>query len=1174
MVTSDHSDSSLSPRPFPPPPDRFAARHGLGGGLIARDRELSDLTHALWQARKGSHGVVVLRGEPGVGKSALLAAAIAQAVDFVVVQLRGMVGAETSLPSQWPAALATLEDASPSPSKPRPSPPELLDHLARALGVVAGGSDAPLLVTLDDAQWLPAWFPTALIETVAGGRCERPVALLVALRDTPHLPRIEVPSEHVFERQLGGFTHSQAETLLERHDLEQPTEAVLKAVVDATGGVPEALLDVLSRLERNAREGWRPLPDPLPLGDKLAAAFGEGLVQLPADTRAALMVAASGRLPVPILRRVLDELELGISALEPAARLGVIALGSNRIYFAHPLVRLAAYHAEGAEARSRAHASVSSVLAAAGAVEMGASHATRSGRVEMGNLVRLYHQGVRVALDRADPRAAAQHEEVLAELSSGDDLIGRHLARAAQGWIASGHVERALVCLDTAARLQPPAVVRGDLSYQRARALLASGMERGLVAELEAAAELVGTEEPARASAMLADAAACSFLVAGSLQPAALAAKAVTLATSVSSYTEAMARAASSAVAILGGEGDSSGELRWATSLLVSQAQSMSTATPQLAYVIGLALLRGLGVEATTRWVKWVDRGAAATGDQPLHAAARLLAAAVALKAGSLDDASREAELAAERAVACGQRVIGVRAFAVELQVHVARGSYQEAFEAATRLFAHAADVEAWIRSSAYRSLAELELQRGRTPSALSWLRAAELEVASPPPGELDAALTLEDDEVLAPLRWRAPLLPIYAEAHAYDRRFGELGDLLGPLEEAIAAGGVEPAWGPMIRGLVTKDVDAAESLFEAALELAGNDPLLRARAEFWYGQRLAEEQMTGPAIDRVRAAIATLSLHGAKGWLPAFEKGLLRIEHPGRARGNLVLLTGEGLSDGVILDTEQTLPSPEARPPGLEAKPPGRASRIDPHATWEIKMLGSFAAFHHGSVVPLPPSLAATALKIVSLRGRILVEELVECLWPESAPGVGTRRLRNVLWRIRASCGDVLVRDDNFILLATEAATDVATVRRLATQALDPTTPKDKAAELSRAALALYDGELLPGDRYADWAAATRESLSRLQVQLIELLVDDALAEDRPQEAISLLERLIETDPYDEDHYVRAAELLAGAGNRRRAMAMLGRAERTLSELGIPPSAGLKRLARNLTSEGGDRLT
>lgn len=1163
MASSGHVDPPGVP-PFPLG-GRTTSSDGLArSGLVARDRELSDLTHALWQARKGAHGVVVLRGEPGVGKSALLAAAIAQAMDFVVVQLRGTAGEASSLPPQWPSALTALESDSPAVASKTRHDATLLDHLARALGVVAGGSDAPLLVTLDDAQWLPQWFPTALIETVASGRCERPVALLLAVRDTPHLPRLDVPGDQVFERQLGGFTHSQAVTLLERLDLEQPTDAVLKAVVEATGGVPEALVDVLSRLERTTREGWRPLPDPLPLGERLTAAFAEGLGQLPGDTRTALMVAASGRLPVPILRRVLDELELGLSALEPAARLGVVALGSNRIYFAHPLVRLAAYHAEPAESRSRAHASVSAVLAAAGAVEMAAAHATRSGRIDANTLVRLYHQGVRVALDRADPRTAAQHEEVLAELSTGDDLVGRHLARAAQSWIAAGQVERALVCLDGAAGLTPSPVVSGELGYQRARALLAAGMERGLVDELAVAAELVTAEEPARASAMLADAAAGSFLVAGSIPPAAFAGRAVKLATSVSSYTEAMARAASSAVAILSGEGDSSGELRWATSLLVSQAQSMSTATPQLAYVIGLALLRSLGVEATSRWVKWVDRGAAATGDQPLHAAARLLAAVVSLRAGSLDDASREAELAAECAVACGQRVIGVRAFAVELQVHVARGSYQEAFEAATRLFAHAADVEAWVRSSAYRSLAELELQRGRTPSALSWLRAAELEVASSPGGGLG-----HPSEPLAPLRWRAPLLPVYAEAYAYDRRFSDVADLVAVLEEAIAAGGVEAAWGPTVRGLITKDVDAAESLFESALELSASDPLLRARVEFWYGQRLAEEEMTGPAIDRVRSAISTLNGHGAKGWLPAFEKGLLRLEHPGRARGNLVLLTGEGLSDG-LLDTEQTLPSPEARPPGVHPEPTARASRIDPHATWEIKMLGSFAAFHNGAVVPLPPSLAATALKIVALRGRILVEELVECLWPESAPGVGTRRLRNVLWRIRASCGDVLLRDDNFILLAPEAATDVATMRRLASQALDPTTPKDKAAELARNALSLYDGELLPGDRYADWAAATRESLARLHVQLIELLVDDALGAERPNEAISLLEQLIESDPYDEDHYVRAAELLVGAGNRRRAMAMLGRAERTLSELGIPPSAGLKRLARNLTSEGG----
>jgi len=81
----------------------------------------------------------------------------------------------------------------------------------------------------------------------------------------------------------------------------------------------------------------------------------------------------------------------------------------------------------------------------------------------------------------------------------------------------------------------------------------------------------------------------------------------------------------------------------------------------------------------------------------------------------------------------------------------------------------------------------------------------------------------------------------------------------------------------------------------------------------------------------------------------------------------------------------------------------------------------------------------------------------------------------------------------------------------------------------------------------------------------MIELRVSDAIEYDRIQEATYLLDLLVETDPYEEDHYLRAAELQAKGGNRRRALATIGRAERTLSELGIPPSDRLKALGASL---------
>ncbi len=113
--------------------------------------------------------------------------------------------------------------------------------------------------------------------------------------------------------------------------------------------------------------------------------------------------------------------------------------------------------------------------------------------------------------------------------------------------------------------------------------------------------------------------------------------------------------------------------------------------------------------------------------------------------------------------------------------------------------------------------------------------------------------------------------------------------------------------------------------------------------------------------------------------------------------------------------------------------------------------MLGSFTVGRGDEMITMPTSLAATTIKIVALRGRILAEELVEQLWPGSPPGVGMRRLRNVLWRIRVACGGILIREDRFILLSPAAVTDVSVFRRLASEALEPSMSTDAAARARR---------------------------------------------------------------------------------------------------------------------------
>ena len=202
-----------------------------------------------------------------------------------------------------------------------------------------------------------------------------------------------------------------------------------------------------------------------------------------------------------------------------------------------------------------------------------------------------------------------------------------------------------------------------------------------------------------------------------------------------------------------------------------------------------------------------------------------------------------------------------------------------------------------------------------------------------------------------------------------------------------------------------------------------------------------------------------------------------------------------------------------------------------------------------------VPLGHAAQALKVVALFGRISVDELAELLWPGAEPGVGTRRLRNILWRIKSSSGDLLRRYDNFICLEDGVVTDVSVFEEAAGRAFKERQGCEERHMLAREAIRLYGGELLPSDRYADWATGPREALAQLRLQLLDLMLAQALDSGNTQEALSLLEDLIDADPYEERYYVQLATLHLDAGNRSRVRNAIGRCERMLADLGVEPS-------------------
>jgi LuxR family transcriptional regulator, maltose regulon positive regulatory protein len=240
--------------------------------------------------------------------------------------------------------------------------------------------------------------------------------------------------------------------------------------------------------------------------------------------------------------------------------------------------------------------------------------------------------------------------------------------------------------------------------------------------------------------------------------------------------------------------------------------------------------------------------------------------------------------------------------------------------------------------------------------------------------------------------------------------------------------------------------------------------------------------------------------------------------------------------------------------------------------ATLSITLLGRFEVRRGGAPVDLPPGRPAKAVRAVAAAGgHMHAEELIEILWPDTDPEAGRNRLRNLLSRLRLASGEVLVRDGENIILPNGLDCDAVLFEADARAAIGARSGGEvsRALGLARSAISRYAGDLLPDDRYEDWAGAARERLRDLYVELLDVLAGDAAGRGDVDEAVRLLRRAIEAEPHDEHRYVRLARMLASQGRTGSARTTLERARASLAELGLPPSRPFVALEGELADFG-----
>jgi hypothetical protein len=192
------------------------------------------------------------------------------------------------------------------------------------------------------------------------------------------------------------------------------------------------------------------------------------------------------------------------------------------------------------------------------------------------------------------------------------------------------------------------------------------------------------------------------------------------------------------------------------------------------------------------------------------------------------------------------------------------------------------------------------------------------------------------------------------------------------------------------------------------------------------------------------------------------------------------------------------------------------------------------------GSEIKLPAGKPGELVRLLALHEHGLpVDVVLEQFFPEVPPSVARARLRQILTRVRAAAGEVIVRDGETLRLVP-AWVDVREFLAAARRVRGAHTPR--AVQLAYSALALHAGVLLPSDLYANWAQETRDEVRYRHLELLDLVASDAAARDSHQEALTALEAASKEDDDDDrqeaiNHHLQALRrhrIAAGSGRQR----------------------------------------
>ena len=445
--------------------------------LFGREAELAAVEGLIARAGSSRSGTLVVRGEPGVGKSALLGHAIGHATGMRVLRAGG-IEAESELAFAGLHQLVhSVLDRVGRLAEPQAAALAAALGLSRAsvedrfligvavLGLLAeAAEEMPLVCVVDDAQWLDR--PSADALTFAARRLEAEgVVLLFAARDG-EVRRFE--AEGLAELGLKMLGTEAAGALLAHRVTSTLSPEVRDRLVESAGGNPLALIELSGLLSAEQLAGRVALPDPLPQSTEIERVYLERARRLPAAAqRLLLLVAADDTGSLATVSRAATTLGIEPEALEAAEVAGLVRAIGGGVEFRHPLVRSTLYGDATFAQRQAVHRALAAMFDAEQDADRRAWHRAAASLGEDEAVAGELEHAARRARRRSGFAAAGRALERAAELSSDAEARGRRLVAAAQdAWLA-GRPEHALTLLDRAHRLVSDLAVRAEDMHLR-----------------------------------------------------------------------------------------------------------------------------------------------------------------------------------------------------------------------------------------------------------------------------------------------------------------------------------------------------------------------------------------------------------------------------------------------------------------------------------------------------------------------------------------------------------------------------------------------------------------------------------------------------------------------------------------------------------------------------------